>query len=49
MAFPANERSSKGDGGISMKQLVEELSKQCVHLKEDISTLIQKAIGPLQA
>lgn len=36
---PAGDRSSKDDG-ITMTQLVEELSKQQASLKEDISTLV---------
>lgn len=35
-------------GGISMSQLLVELSKQRVSLRVDISTLIQDSIGPLQ-
>lgn len=47
MSSPASNRSSKDDG-ITMTQLVEELSKQRASLKEDISTLIQESRGLLQ-
>lgn len=46
MASSGNARSS--DAGISMNQLVEELSKNRASLKEDISILIQESVGPLQ-
>ena len=49
MASPANECSSNNDDGLSMGQLVEELSKQRASLREDISILIQESIGPLQS
>lgn len=39
---------SKGDG-LTMTQLVQELAKQRESLKEDISTLIQESLVPLQA
>lgn len=47
MSSPASDRSSKSDG-ITMTQLVEELAKQRSSLKEDISTLIQEFLVPLQ-
>lgn len=47
MASPANRPSQ--EEGISMTQLVQELSKQRASIKEDISSLIQESIGPLQA
>lgn len=46
MASPASECSSKD--GITMTQLVEEPSKQRASLRENISTLIQESLGPLQ-
>ena len=48
MASPANERSSGNGDGISMDQLVEELSKQRASLRDDISILIQDSVSPLQ-
>lgn len=47
MASPANRLSQ--EEGISMSQLVQELSKQRTSIKEDISSLIQQAVGPLHA
>lgn len=48
MTSPASDRTSKSDG-ITMTQLVEELAKQRASLKEDISTLIQESLVPLQS
>lgn len=48
MASLADKRSSMNDVGISMSQLVEELSKQRASLRDDISILIQESVGPLQ-
>lgn len=47
MASTASDQSSISDG-ITMTQLVDELAKQRASLKEDISTLIQESLVPLQ-
>lgn len=44
----ASEASPPNSDGITMTQLVQELAKQRESLKEDISTLIQESLVPLQ-
>lgn len=44
----SNEMTLSNDG-VSMSQLVAELTKQRTSLKEDISTLIQESIASLQS
>lgn len=48
LATMASDASSPKSDGITMAQLVQELAKQRESLKEDISTLIQESLVPLQ-
>lgn len=51
MAAALTEAEKPGDNGdpISMSELITELSKQWANFKEDVATLIQESIPPLQA
>ena len=49
MAAMEKPGDSKHGNPVSMSELITELSKQRVNFKEDVATLIQESVQPLQA